>query len=670
MRNVGDSTLAGKPASAGGSPTFEEVLKLCDAEIRRNPRLAAAHCRRGMALQSLKRFSEALESHDRAIRLDPAFAEAHYRKANLLMGSHSAEAALASYDRALAISPDFALAWNDRARALRWLRRPDEALASCDRAIALQPSEADFHLNRGNVLMALARPGDALESYERAIALKPDLVEAHYNLGNAFRQIGRTTEALESFDRAIALRPAFAEAYHSKGNALADLHRPDEAVPSFDRAIALKPDLAESHNNKGMALHQLGRFEEALESYNNAIARRPGYALAFHNRGTTLQEVGRLGEALRDCTRAIGLEPRFAEAVYNRGNVLKGLKRPDEALRDYDRAIALRPSLAEAHWNRAVCTLLMGRFDEGWPLYERRLRKPELSAPLCTGRTVWSAAESLEGKTLYVHAEQGLGDSMQFCRYALLAAEKGAEVVLAVQDPLVRLMRSLGPKVRIMGTTADPPAFDFHIALLSMPFAFHTGANSVPARIPYLSSEAEKIRHWKARIGSKGFRIGICWQGEKDIEVDIGRSFPVRHFEAIAKLPGVRLISLQKNAGAEQLLDLPAGMNVQTFGNDLDPGPDAFVDTAAVIDNLDLVITSDTAVAHLAGALGRPAWLALNFVPDWRWLLDRSDSPWYPTMRLFRQTERGNWQGVFAAMEAQLGGLLRERPASRSRGAS
>jgi len=660
MPDAGDPTLARKPAPGSGSPTSEEALKLCDAEIRRTPRLAAAHCRRGMALQSLKRIAEALESHDRAIRLDPAFAEAHYRKANLLMESRSPEAALASYDRALAISQDFAPAWNHRARALRALRRPDQALASCDRAIALEPSDADFHLNRGNLLMALARPGDALESYQRAIALKPDLVEAHYNLGHALRQTGRTTEALESFDLAIALRPAFAEAHHSKGNALADLNRPDEAVPSFDRAIALKPDLAESHNNKGMALHRLGRFDEALESYTHAIARRPGYALAFHNRGTTLREAGRLEDALQDCNRAIGLDPRFAEALYNRGNVLKGLKRPEEALRDYDRAISLKPGLAEAHWNKAVCTLLMGRFDEGWRLCERRPRRPELAASLSTGKPDWPGAEGLEGKTLYVQAEQGLGDTIQFCRYALLAAEKGAEVALAVQDPLVRLMRSLGPKVCITGTTADPPASDLQIALLSMPLAFHTDADSIPARIPYLSSEPERVRHWKARLGGEGFRIGICWQGAKGGEIDIGRSFPVRHFEGIAKLPGVRLISLQKNAGAEQLLDLPAGMNVQTFGNDLDPGPDAFVDTAAIMETLDLVITSDTAVAHLAGALGRPVWMALNFVPDWRWLLDRTDSPWYPTMRLFRQTERGNWQGVFAALEAQLEALLRD----------
>jgi tetratricopeptide (TPR) repeat protein len=661
VRGVRDATLGGNPAPGGETATPQDVLEACDAKIRRDPHLAAAHYRRGIALESLERYAEAFASHERALRLNPAFAKAHYHRANLLMGSGNPEAALASYDRALANSPDFAAAWNGRARALRVLGRPDEALASCDRAIALQASDADFHLNRGNVLMALARPGDAAGSYERAAALKSDLVEAHYNLGNALRHIGRTTEALASFDRAIVLRPAFAAAHHSKGSALADLSRLDEAVPSFDRAIALKPDLAEAHNNKGMALHRRGLFEEALESYGNAIAHRPGYALAFHNRSTTLHELGRLEDALQDCNRAVGLAPRFAEALYNRGNALKRLKRVDEALRDYDRAIALKPDLADAQWNKAVCLLLMGRFAEGWQLYERRLRKPEVSPPVSATEAVWSGAESLDGKVLYVHAEQGLGDTIQFSRYALLAAEKGARVVLAVQDPLVRLMRSLGPKVRIMGATADPPVSDFSIALVSMPLAFHTEAHSVPAPIPYLSPEPEKVRHWRARIGSEEFKIGICWQGATGGEVDIGRSFPLRHFEGIAKLRGVRLISLQKNAGAEQLSELSNGMEVQNFGLDLDPGSDAFIDTAAIMETLDLIITSDTAVAHLAGALGRPVWVPLNFVPDWRWLLDRTDSPWYPTMRLFRQTERGNWQGVFAAIEVQVEMLLRNR---------
>jgi tetratricopeptide (TPR) repeat protein len=654
VSNADDARLRGHAAAKDGNRRGEEALKQCDAEIRRNPHLAEAHCRRAMVLQSLRRFDEALQSLERAIQLRPQDAETHVRKANLLGSLRRLEEAVASYDRALACRPDHAPAWHNRAGALYALRRFDDALRSCDKAIAVQPGHADAHLHRGNVLMQLGRPGDAVESYERAIAAKPDLVESQYNRSHALRQLGRLREALDGFDRTIALKAGFAEAHLGRGNTLADLNRPDEALRSYDRAIALKPDLAEAHNNRGMALHRLGRFEEALESYGQAIGHRSGYALACNNRGTTLREMGRLEDALRDCTRAVALNPRFAEARYNRGNVLKGLKRLDEALDDYDRAIALRPDLDEAHWNKAVCTLLMGRFEEGWRLYERRKRKPEYDAIPLAGQTAWSGAESLEGKSLYIQAEQGLGDMIQFCRYALLAAEVGREVVLAVQDPLVRLMKSLGPAVHIRELTSEPPACDYYIPLLSMPLAFHTDADSIPAEIPYLSAEPERIRHWKARIGNEGFRVGICWQGAKGGEVDIGRSLPVRHFEGIARIPGVRLISLQKNAGAEQLLDLPAGMEIETFGDEFDTGPDAFIDTAAVMENLDLVITSDTAVAHLAGALGRPVWVALNHVPDWRWHLDRCDSPWYPTMKLFRQTERGNWRSIFAAMEMRL----------------
>lgn len=657
------SSSADNTAPTGGGAdarrTLEEALKRCDAEIRRSPRLAAAHCRRGVVLQSLGRYGEALDCHERAIRLDPGFGEAHYRKGNLLTGLRRLEEALASYERALACTKDFAPAWNGKARALRALGRLDEALLNCDTAIGLEPGDADAHLNRGNVLMELGRHEHALGSYDRAIALKPDLPEAHNNRGNALRRLGRNVEALESFEHAVTFRPAFAEAHHAKGNILADLNRADEAVLSYDRAIDLRPGLAEAHNNRGMALHRLGHFDEALKSYDRAIAVKSAYALALNNRSTTLRELDRLEDALRDCVRATALDPGLAEAHYNKGNILKGLKRPDDAIRAYDSAIALRPALAEARWNKAICTLLMGRFTEGWPLYEQRQLRLEPAAP--AGQTLWTGAEKLGGRSLYVRGEQGFGDTIQFCRYALLAAERGADVVVAVQNPLVRLLKSLGPAIRVVDVAAAATELDLHVALLSMPLAFGTDAQTIPGKTPYLAAEPQKILDWKARVGGDGFKIGICWQGAKGGEVDVGRSFPVRHFARMAAIPAVRLISLQKGDGVEQLLELPAAMKVESFGDELDPGPDAFVDTAAIMENLDLVITSDTAVAHLAGALGRPVWVALSFVPDWRWLLDRCDSPWYPTMRLFRQTERGDWAGVFATMEGQLISMLRDR---------
>jgi tetratricopeptide (TPR) repeat protein len=637
---------------------LEEILKRCDAEIRRTPALAAPYVQRGIVLQSLQRPVEALQSFERAIRFDPDFADAHYLRANLLAALRKFDEAVAGYDSATRTKPDFAQAWNNRARALRALRRLDEALQSCERAITLAPEDADAYVNRGNILTELGRPEDAFASYGRAIDLAPDLVEARFNRANAALRLGRAEDALPDFDQAIILRPGFAEAHHGRANALERLGRLMEAVQGFNRAAALKPDFAESYNNKGNALRRLGRQPEAIDSYTQAVRIRPGYALAWSNRASALKDAGQLEDALESCDRAIALAPGFAAAHHNKGNVLKSLKRMTESIQSFDRTIELSPGFEDAHRNRATTTLLMGDFERGWQLYERRIA----SIPVLTDLgSSWTGDEDLAGKTLLIVAEQGLGDTFQFCRYAPLAAARGAHVTLAAQDPLVALLKCLEPGLSVTALGMAPPCSDYHIPLLSMPCAFRTRADNIPSAVPYLRADPEKIQQWKARIGTNGFKVGISWQGAVGGDVDIGRSFPVRYFETLADIPGMRLISLQKNAGAEQLRDLPPGMEVETFGDALDPRPDAFVDTAAIMENLDLVISSDTAVAHLAGALGRPIWAALSHVPDWRWLMDRDDSPWYPTMRLFRQTARNDWTGAFTAMKMSLLELLSTR---------
>jgi hypothetical protein len=307
----------------------------------------------------------------------------------------------------------------------------------------------------------------------------------------------------------------------------------------------------------------------------------------------------------------------------------------------------------------------MGRLEDGWPEYEWRKRKPEPQGSITFPQPVWSGRENVSGKTLFVHVEQGLGDTIQFCRYVPLAQARGAEVIFAVQDGLMRLMKTLSPSIRLLGQEGMLPGFDYHITLLSMPLAFGTTLKTCPVEIPCLRAEPDRVEKWWARLGSHGFRIGICWQGNPKGVVAVGRSFPLRCFGPIAAIPDVRLISLQKYEGTDQLADLPVGMRVETLGEEFDSGPDAFVDSAAVMECLDLVITSDTAIAHLAGALGRPVWVALKRVPDWRWLLDRSDTPWYPTMTLFRQQQRGDWAGVFEAMRGQLIERIGQAPASR-----
>lgn len=463
-----------------------------------------------------------------------------------------------------------------------------------------------------------------VELISRAIDLDGNIAEAHGNLGDALRRLGRHEDAVASYDCAIALRTDLAQVYCNRGNALTDLERPEEALASYDRAIALKPDYAHAYSNRGVALQDLQRLEEALLCYDKAIALNPVYVKAYSNRGV----------------------------------VLRDLNRPKDALASYDRAIALRPDDVEANWNRSLCLLLTGDFERGWQAYEWRKKQKGHSAARNYPQPLWSGTQDLAGKTLFLYWEQGLGDTIQFCRYARLAEARGAKVVLSVQGPLRRLLSRLSPTIQILGAREDPAEFDYHAPLLSLPLTFGTTLRDIPADIPYLSAEPDRIDHWRDRLGADGFKIGICWQGRVG-RVDVGRSFAVTEFYDIAAIPGVRLISLQKGEGAKQLESLPEGMPIETLGAEFDAGPQAFLDTAAVMAHMDLIITSDTSVAHLAGALGRPAWVALKHVPDWRWLLEGSGCPWYPTMRLFRQRTRGDWKSVFREIEKEVSVSLR-----------
>lgn len=633
---------------------FEDAVRSYDDALKLKPDHMPAHNNKGSALKSLNRLSEALACFDEAIGLQPAYPEAHYNRANVLRDLGRLEEALHGLDMTIELKPDYAEAYTSKATMLRQLGRGDDALQCANTAIALAPQLAEAYWARGNLLQDAGRLHQALEDYEQAIALNPAVARAHHSKGNVLQRLNRPQEAVRCFECAIALNPLSAEAHYDRANALKDLGQWLEAVRAFDRAIAIRLDYADAYNDKGNVLQRLDRPLGAIESYERAIALRPDYAQAYSNRGNVLKDLGRLDEALESFETAIELEPGLAEVYNNRGNVLKLLKRFDEAFESFDRATALKANFADAYLNKATCTLLTGNCGEGWPLYEWRKTVAEATEYRSFPQPGWAGTQSLEGKALYVYAEQGLGDAIQFCRYALLARAKGARVILAVQQRMKRLVESLGQGIEVVALTTPLPAFDYHAALMSMPLAFGTTHDRCPAPVPYLRAEPERVEMWKRRIGPEGFKIGICWQGNKRARIDVGRSFPLRLFEAIGEVPSVRLISLQKYDGVEQLSDLPSAMRVETLGDEFDAGPDAFLDTAAVMECLDLVIASDTAIVHLAGALGRPVWVALKHVPDWRWLLDRTDSPWYPTMQLFRQPERDDWPSVFAAMRAQL----------------
>jgi tetratricopeptide (TPR) repeat protein len=523
-------------------------------------------------------------------------------------------------------------------------------------ALALNPNAAPAHRDRGLALAQLGRPVEALESYDKAIALRSDHAVTYFNRSLTLNDLGRLDEALAGYERAIAIRPDYAAAFNKRAMVLWTLNRRDEALASYDKAIALNPDRADAFYNRGVALEDFGRAREAVESYDRAIALAPGFAEALNNRGNALKQLDRLEEALESYDKAVAAKPDFAEGHYNRGVALFDLKRPEEALASYERAIALRPDFPEALFSRGACKLALGRVERGaWSDFENRWRLRNYPAP--GGKTeapLW-VGEDLAGRSILVYAELGNGDIIQFSRFVPLLAERGAEVSFLVPERLLRLLAGLPGNIRLC-TSPESKRFDFQCAVMSLPSYLDTELADIPLSIPYLAVDQMRASRWRDALGPLGFKIGIAWQGAPwngGISM-IERSVPLRAFQPLSQIPGVRLISLQKNHGLEELADLPTGMNVETLGEDFDAGPDAFADTAAAMQHLDLVISCDTSIAHLAGALGRPAWIALKHVPEWRWMFDRSDSPWYPTLRLFRQKIRGQWSGVCDDMVKEL----------------
>jgi tetratricopeptide (TPR) repeat protein len=475
-----------------------------------------------------------------------------------------------------------------------------------------------------------------------------------HRLGVIAHQARRTERAIELIGRAIALKPDFVAAYNDLGIALSNVKRTAEALANYDQAIALKPDFAEAYSNRGMLLGALKRPADALTSYDQAIALNPNFAMAYNNRCNALLDLNRPAEALASCDKAIALNPGLAIAYYNRGNALQDLRRYADALASYDQAIALVPDFAEANWNKSLCLLLMGRFEQGWRQYEWRKRRDEPVATRTFPQPFWLGDQDLAGKTLFIWWEQGLGDTLQFFRYATLAQARGAKVIFSVQQSLFELLKQIGPSIEIIGENDVPNNFDYHCPLLSLPLALGTTLETVPAQQQYLKADENLRRAWAARLPAKTKpRIGLVWSGRPDHKNDHNRSIELEQFRPILS-PDADWVCLQKEIREKDLAVLQHFGRVAFFGDELRD----FSDTAALLDLMDLVITVDTGVAHLAGAMGKPVWILLPYNPDWRWLLDRHDSPWYPSARLFRQQQIGNWTGVIDQVKDQLRSLI------------
>ncbi len=637
---------------------YLEVLKL-------QPRHFDAVHLLGVVAAQTRNFAQALELFDQAIGINASHAFAFNNRGNVLRDLGQPETAIASYDKAIALQADYAEAHNSRGSALMDLAKPQDALQSYEKAIAAKADYAEAHTNRGNALLALMRPEAAIESYSRAIALKPGYAEAYCNRGAALVALKQFSTAIDSYDQAIACKPDYAQAYYNRGNALRELKQPQAALESYDKATALRADYAQAYNNRGSALRDLGRFEAALESYDKAIAFKADYAKAYNNRGNALSDMRQFRAALESYDQAIALKPDYAEAYNNRGSALRDLQQHQAAMACYDKAIALQPDYAKAHLNRSLCLLQMGDFGRGWESYEWRWKDEamEKTARHFT-QPLWLGAEPLHGKTILLHAEQGFGDTLQFCRYARLVSELGARVVLEVQAPLASLLGRLEGVAQLVKRGEPLPAFDCHCPLLSLPLAFNTGFDNLPGEARYLAPLPDKLAQWTARLGvASKPRVGLVWSGSTTHKNDRNRS--VLLSEWLKFLPeGLQYTSLQKETRAADQETLALNPHIVRLDDEIKD----FSDTAALCELMDVVVSVDTSVAHLAGALGKPVWMALPLNPDWRWLLERSDSPWYPSATLYRQETAGDWDGVLGRIATELGALavsLRTQPLAK-----
>ena len=555
----------------------------------------------------------------KADKAAPSQAIAYLKRAISLHQREDFKRAEPQYRAALKRDPQLAYAHQLLGVMMLQTSRFKEAATHLDQAAALSPESADIQLAHGNALFAVRRFREAVHAYEKAVEMRPHDMSALHGHGRALVQFGRVADALEVYDRALEIAPEHPGTLCLRIETLSELRRFDEAFAEADRVMAKFPDYPPIWLHQGVLHHNTGRLEKALEYFDVYLQMNPGDARGWMN-----------------------------QAV-----VLGRLRRVDEAAATFAETMRRFPHEVEAQFLRAAFNLMRGEYILGWSDHETRLIARSDNIPVLPQPIPPWRGEPIAGKRILVYDEQGNGDVIMFCRYVCELEALGALVTFAVREPLRPLARSLSRGVAVTTIVAGFDGFDYAIPVMSLPYVFKTDLSSVPSRVPYLKADPERVAWWRARLGD-GFKVGVCWASSV-WGVRQGRSAEARNLACLSQIPGVRLLCLQKEVGPEMWAAMPADVKIEPLGEDYERGD--FLETAAVIEALDLVVCVDTAVAHLAGALGRPFFLALPFISDWRWLQDRPDSPWYPTARVFRSTAFDNWDGVFAQMVEPLRAL-------------
>lgn len=658
------------------------------------------------------RLTEAAQGYGAILQIDPKHSDALHLMGVIAQQTDKLDLAIELMSAAAALAPNVAHYHHNLGNTYLKNGQPAEAVNCYRQAILLNSKYFEAHNGLGNALIVLNKLEAAAVAYKDAIRLQPSFAEAQYNLGRVLNKQGKPDEAIACYRKAIQIDPHNSSYFFNLGGVLFKQKDISGAIETYRTCIQLQPGDVKAHNNLGLALVEKGDLEPAIASYRQAIAVQPGYTQTYSNLGIAQLKLGKLSNAEQSCLKAIDLDPKLPEAHYNLGNILREQDRLAEAIEAYRRAmelssagiaadagtldndpdsvhwqasnnlactldqqgnteaallchqkaISLYPQNAVLRWNRSLIFLMHGNFTEGWEEYEWRWKMDDFPNKLRNcNRPEWRG-EALHGEKILLYAEQGFGDTLQFVRYAPLVAAQGGEVILEVPPGLRRLLSDMpGVSTVISPGDTPPPDFSWHCPLMSLPLAFRTTMESIPAFSSYLQVPAEKILAGKQQWPGNRLRVGVAWAGNPKHIYEIHRSMHLRDFLPLSNLAQISFYSLQVGEATKQLAEVAPQFPVIDVCSQYTD----FADTAAFLAGLDLVITVDTAIAHLAGALGIPVWILLAHDRiDWRWLRDREDSPWYPSARLFRQSKPGDWPGLMEKLRAALQELSENRTAS------
>jgi tetratricopeptide (TPR) repeat protein len=608
---------------------------------------------RGSAYFALKKMVEAEADYRQALKIEPNFLDAILNLANLYALNQRMLEAVTLYDELLEKDPHHIDALFNRANTHKKLKNFEQALKDFERVTKLDPKHARAYLNQGNTFLAIEQLDEAIDSYGHAVAIIPNYFEALNARANAYFLTNKLELAMEGFKNMITLRPDNKEAYFGLGNCFNEKYLYEEGLVCFQKAVEIDPQYFDALTNLANNLRRLKRFDEAATYYGQAVLVNPESPDAYSNLGNILHDLKRTDLAIDSYAKAVELEPNNTRANYNLGNIFKELNQFEAALKQFDHVLQLSPNDVETEFARGMILLTQGNYLDGFRLYEKRWERSSASSPAKLReypQPMWTGKESLENKTILIYIEQGLGDSIQFCRFIPQLASMGAKVVFEVQEPLLGMMQQVKGIDQLIPYKAKYDAFDYFCPLLSLPAALGVELEKLPMSEGYLKADKNYIEKWSARLGAKTKpRVGLICSGNPRHENDQNRSILL--FEIFPYLPSdFEYITLQKEmrpVDREMITKYPL---IQSFGDELE----SFDDTAALCELMDIVISVDTSVAHLTGAMGKKTWLLVPYCPDWRWLVDRKDSPWYQSMTIYRQESMKDWRSTFGRVAEDL----------------